>query len=35
MADGVDGIGEGMDVPIVYLDAVVENLSTARLLGDN
>ncbi len=31
----MDGIGHGIDVPIVGLDHIVENFCTSRLLGDD
>ena len=35
VADGVDGVGHGVDVPVVYLDTVVEYLGTTALLTDD
>ena len=35
MADRINGISQSVDIPLVNLDTVVENLSTARLLRDN
>ena len=32
VTDRVDGIGQCVDVPVVYLNTVVENLGTTRLL---
>ena len=32
-ADGIDGIGHGVDVPVVGLDDVGENLAASGLLG--
>ena len=32
MTDGVDGIGQRVDVPVVDLDTVIKNLGTATLL---
>ena len=35
VTDRVDGIGKGMDVPIVYLDTVVENFGATTLFRDD
>ena len=34
-ADRVDGVCHGIDVPIIDLDALVEDVSTATLFADN
>ena len=34
VADGVDGVSKGVNVPIVHLNAVCENLAATTLLGD-
>ena len=35
VADAVDGVGQSVDIPIVDLDAVVENLGAAGLFRDD
>ena len=35
MADAVDGVGKGVDIPVVDFEAVVKNLSASALLGDD
>ena len=32
VADAIDGVGKGVDVPVVHLDTVVQDLSATALL---
>ena len=35
MADAVDGISKGMDIPVIDLDTIMQNLGATALLGND